>query len=363
MKKIIIILSLFSISSSFSQDKKSNNEKNNSFTLTANIENLKDSLTVVLTRMDIQNFYGAIVDSTLSQNGSFKFQGTLPEQSEYQILIIDYEAKVGKRLYLWLESGAISIIGNFDDFENAKINGSKLTEFYKKYIAIGEKYRNQMQDGKIDYNDYQKGTRKENLELLFENPNNLVSLSNFLYFTENVTKDSLQLFYDKLDDNLQTSKKGIALKNSFEIQKIKVGEQFIEINAKDLEGNTVKLSDFKGKVIILDFWAYWCHYCHEQNQEEFPILKEKYKNEDFVIISYSVDVDFETWKKSSESDRIDWINISNLRGIKDKVVTQYGVQGYPTSFIINKEGKLIKIMEGYKDNDIETELDKLFDIK
>ena len=321
MKKIIILLSLFSISCSFSQDKNSTNENSNSFTLTANIENLKDSLTVVLTRMDIQNFYGAIVDSTLSQNGSFKFQGTLPEQSEFQILIIDYEAKVGKRLYLWLESGDIAIIGNYDDFENAKINGSRLTEFSKRYLAIGEKYSNQMKNGEIDYKDYQKGMRTENLDFLFNNPNNLVSLTNFLQFTNNVSKDSLQLFYAKLDDNLQTSKKGIALKNSFEIQKINVGEQFIDIEAKDLKGNSVSLSDFKGKVIILDFWAYWCHYCHEQNQEEFPKLKEKYKNEDFVIVSYSVDVDFETWKKSSESDRIDWINISNLRGIKDKVVT------------------------------------------
>lgn len=363
MKKIIFILSLFSISCSFSQDKNSTNKKNNSFTLTANIENLKDSLTVVLTKMDAQNFYGVNVDSTLSQNGSFKFQGQIDEPSEYQIIIIDYEAKVGKRNYLWLESEEIAIIGNYDDFENAKINGSILTEFSKRYLAIGEKYSNQMKNGEIDYKDYQKRMRKDNLEYLFKNPNNLVSLTNFLYFTDKVTKDSLQLFYAKLDDNLQTSKEGIALKHSFEIQKINVGEQFIDIEAKDLNGNTVSLSDFKGKVILLDFWAYWCHYCHEQNQEEFPKLKEKYKNEGFVIVSYSVDVDFETWKKSSESDRIDWINISNLRGIKDKVVTQYGVQGYPTSFIINKEGKLIKIMEGYIDNAIETELDKLFDIK
>jgi thiol-disulfide isomerase/thioredoxin len=220
-----------------------------------------------------------------------------------------------------------------------------------------------MKNGEIDYKDYQKGMRTENLDFLFKNPNNLVSLTNILYFTDKVRKDSLQLFYAKLDDNLQTSKKGIALKHSFEIQKINVGEQFIDIKAKDLNGNTISLSDFKGKVLLLDFWAYWCHYCHKQNQEEFPKLKEKYKNQDFVIVSYSVDVDFETWKKSSESDRIDWINISNLRGIKDKVVTQYGVQGYPTSFIINKEGKLIRIMEGYIDNAIETELDKLFDIK
>lgn len=363
MKKIIIIASVVFISFSFSQDKKLNDKKNNSFTLTANIENLKDSLTVVLTRMDAQNFYGVNVDSTLSQNGSFKFQGQIDEPSEYQIMIIDYEAKVGKRIYLWLENGDISITGIFDDFENAKINGSNLTDLSKSYNQISEKFSKQMKNGEIDYKYFQKGIFKERLNFLFESPNNVVSLSNFLYFTDNVTKDSLQLFYAKLDDNLKISKNGIVLKNSFEIEKIKVGGQFIDINSKDLEGNTVKLSDFKGKVIILDFWAYWCHYCHEQNQEEFPILKEKYKNEDFVIISYSVDVDHETWKKSSEADGIDWINISNLRGVKDKVVAQYGVQGYPTSFIIDKEGNLFKIMKGYEKGLIETELDKLFNIK
>lgn len=363
MKKIIIIASVVLISFSFSQDKKSNDEKNQSFTLTANIENLKDSLTVVLTRIDAQNFNGVNIDSTLSQNGSFKFQGQIDEPSEYGIMIIDYKAKVGKRIYLWLENGDISINGNFDDFENAKINGSKLTDLSKKYNGILEKYSKQMKDGGIEYKDFQKEMIKKSLDFLFESPNNIFSLSNFLYFTDNVSKDSLQLFYAKLDDNLKISKNGIALKNSFEIEKIKVGGQFIDINAKDLEGNTVKLSDFKGKVIILDFWAYWCHVCHEQNQEEFPILKEKYKNEDFVIISYSVDFDQETWKKSSEADNIDWVNISNLRGVKDKVVAQYGVQVYPTSFIIDKEGNLFKIMKGYEKGLIETELDKLFDIK
>lgn len=363
MKKLMIILSLLAISNSFSQDKNSNNEKNNSFTLTANIENLKDNLTVILARVDLQNFHGVSIDSTLSKNGVFKFQGTVAEPSQYQIMILDYEAQVGKGIFLWLERGDITIIGNYDNFENAKINGSKLTDLSKKYNGIAESYSNQMKNGEIDYKDYQIDIKKDQLNFLYENPNNSVSLTNFLSFTDKVTKDSLQLFYDKLDGNLQDSKNGIALKNSLQIKKIKVGEQFINIAAKDLKGNNVSLSDFKGKVIVLDFWAYWCHFCHEQNQDEFPILKEKYKNEDFVIVSYSVDVDKKLWEKSSETDKIDWINISNLAGINDKAVTQYGVQVYPTSFIIDKEGNLFKIMKGYQSGMIETELDKLFDIK
>ena len=73
--------------------------------------------------------------------------------------------------------------------------------------------------------------------------------------------------------------------------------------------------------------------------------------------------DKKDWEKSSKADNIDWINISNLRGVSDKVVTQYGVQGYPTSFIIDKDGTILKQMNGYEYIALETELDKIFNIK
>ena len=238
-----------------------------------------------------------------------------------------------------------------------------LTDLSKKYSGIAEKYNKQMKNGEIDYKDLKKEMLNERLDFLYKNPDNIVSLTNFLGLAENVSKDSLQLFYSKLDEELKNTKNGVALKNSFQIEKIKIGEPFIDISAKDLEGNNLELSDFKGKVIVLDFWAIWCHYCHEQNQREFPKLIEKYKNEDFVIVSYSVDVDKNDWEKSSKSDKIDWINISNLEGIADKVVTQYGVQGYPTSFIIDKDGTVLKQINGYLYDVLETELDKIFEIK
>jgi len=360
MEKIIVLICLIVVNYSYSQDGKSNYQKNNSFKLTASIQNLKDSLWVGLTKMDRRNFYSEIIDSTMSINGSFKFQGKLISPSEYMIDIIDYEKREIKRLYLWLENSEITIIGNYNDFENAQVHGSRLTTLSKDYENIAELYRNQIKRGEINSNNYKKKLNKKRVDFLFKNLNNSVSLAYFLYFTDNVSKDSLQLFYSKLDKKFKNSKNGITLKNSFEIEKIKIGNPFIDIEAKDLEGNIVKLSDFKGKIIVLDFWAYWCHYCHEQNQEEFPKLKEKYKNEDFVIISYSVDVNKQDWEKSSKSDNIDWINISNLEGVTDKYVTQYGVQGYPTSFIIDKDGTVLKQISGYVYNALESELDKIF---
>ena len=198
MKKITIIFSLILISCNFSQDKESNSNTINSSKLTGTIDNLKDSLTVVLTRMDSRNFYGKSIDSTLSLNGSFELKIDNKEPSEYMIMILDYKNKVAKRNSFWLDEGDIAIIGNYDDFENAKINGSKLTELSKRYFAINEKYSNQMKNGEIELKDFHKGINEDQLNFLFENPNNMVSLTNFLGFTDNVSKDSLQLFYSKL---------------------------------------------------------------------------------------------------------------------------------------------------------------------
>ena len=195
MKKItiILIIGLIMISCNFSQDKESNSNTVNSSKLTGTIENLKDSLTVVLIKMDSRNFYGKNIDSTLSLNGSFELKIENNEPSEYMIMIIDYKNMVAKRNSFWLDKGDISIIGTYDDFENAKINGSKLTELSKRYFAINEKYSNQMKNGEIELKDFHKGINKEQLNFLFKNPNNTVSLSNFLSYTDKLDKDSLQL--------------------------------------------------------------------------------------------------------------------------------------------------------------------------
>ncbi|SDY18014.1 Thiol-disulfide isomerase or thioredoxin, partial [Lutibacter oricola] len=363
MKKIIIILCLILISCNFNNKKETKSNNNNSTKITGTIENLKDSLVIVISKLDSRNFFGKKIDSTISLNGSFEFEIDNNEPSEYMILILDYKNKIGKRNSFWLDKSDISLIGNYDNFENSQINGSRLTELSKKYFGIAEKYNNQIENGEIDMKDYQKGIKNDQLDFLYKNPNNIVSLTNFLGFTQNISKDSLQLFHSKLNKKLQNSKKGIALKNSFEIEKIEIGESIIDISGMDLNGNLHKISDYKGKIIILDFWASWCPPCHNQNQQEFPKLKEKYKDNNFEIISYSIDVDKRQWEKSSKTDNINWINLSNLQGMSDKYVINYGVQVYPTSFIISKEGKVLKKMEGFDYGVLETELDKIFEPK
>ena len=357
MKKILILFCLIALSCS--KNEKLKTQSNNSYKITANIENMRDSLTVVLTKMDRKNFYAQDIDSTFSSNGLFKFQGNTSFPEEFILSIRDYQNNEFKRLFLWLENKDISIIGNYDEFENSDIEGSQLTKIFKNYEDISNSLSEQMRNGEIDFAMYKKELKDKSMAFLYNNPNNTVALSIMTNLMNNVSRDSLNLFYSKLDSIQKNSSNGISLKNYLTNMPVKVGAQMVDFMAKDLNGNEVRLSDYKGKVILLDFWAYWCHYCHEQNQHEFPYLLEKYKNRDFIIISYSVDLDKKLWEQSSKNDNISWVNLSNLRGVDDLVAFQYGVKAYPTSFLIDPNGVVKKEFMGFERGVIEKEIDKL----
>lgn len=340
MRKILYLSFIILISSCKEKIKTPIENSKNNYSLNVTIENMKDSLTVVLTKFDWRNRNSADIDSTFTLGGTFKFNGVLSNPSSHVLIIKDYKLKEGKALFFWFEEGETYIIGNYDDFENSIIRGSNLNELYRQYLQLES---------------------KDKLDFIYNNPNNYFSLSTIMERPEWISKDSLKLFYSKLNTELKNSENGISLNDFITTEKIKIGDHFIDFVAKDLNGNIVNLSDFKGKIILIDFWANWCHFCHEQNQTEFSYLNKKYNKDDFVLISYSLDTKKELWEKSSKADNIDWINISNLKGMNDPIAALFGVQPLPQSFLIDKNGKIVKTFKGYdsENNIIEQEIDKL----
>lgn len=114
----------------------------------------------------------------------------------------------------------------------------------------------------------------------------------------------------------------------------------LPFSLKNIAGKTVSLSDFKGKYILLDFWASWCRPCRQNN----PVLKminQKYKSSNFELISISADTNPISWESASKQDSLDWVNLSDLKGIESGVATEYGISSYPTYILIDPSGKII----------------------
>lgn len=105
---------------------------------------------------------------------------------------------------------------------------------------------------------------------------------------------------------------------------------------------TMKLSDLRGKVVLIDFWASWCGPCRRENPNVVKTY-EKYKADGFTVMSVSLDTEKEKWAAAIKQDNLSWPNhVSDLAGWNAKVAKQYGVTGVPFTVLIDKDGKVIK---------------------
>lgn len=106
------------------------------------------------------------------------------------------------------------------------------------------------------------------------------------------------------------------------------------------EGKMVKLSDFRGKYVMLDFWASWCPPCRAANPNLVRIY-ERFKGKNFTILGVSLDKSKESWMQAIAADKLDWTHVSELNGWRGKVSNLYHVNAIPASFIIDPSGKII----------------------
>lgn len=106
------------------------------------------------------------------------------------------------------------------------------------------------------------------------------------------------------------------------------------------EGKTVKLSDFRGKYVMLDFWASWCPPCRAANPNLVRVY-EHFKDKNFTILGISLDKSKDSWMQAIAADKLNWTHVSELKGWRGKVSNLYQVNAIPASFIIDPSGKII----------------------
>lgn len=124
---------------------------------------------------------------------------------------------------------------------------------------------------------------------------------------------------------------------------------------RGIDGHLIRLQDYQGKYVLLDFWASWCGPCHRMIPQ-MKALYKKYHAKGLEVIGISVDTDTSLWKKSVFTEGLDmWANILNKddfvgdNGIPGLEI-QYGVKAYPTVFLLDKKGTIIGRYEGFNAN-------------
>ncbi len=132
------------------------------------------------------------------------------------------------------------------------------------------------------------------------------------------------------------------------LEKVAIGQPAPDFTLNTPEGKALSLSSFKGKVLIVDFWASWCGPCRGENPNVVKMYK-KYHKKGLEILSVSLDNNKEAWEKAIKDDGLIWNHVSDLKGWGSSAAKLYGVSGIPHIVLIDKEGTIVaKNLRGEK---------------
>ena len=154
----------------------------------------------------------------------------------------------------------------------------------------------------------------------------------------------------------------LAIKNSLNAQmneaQGKVGQQAAEISLPDINGNEIKLSSFRGKYVLVDFWASWCGPCRQENPNVVEAYN-KFKNKNFTILGVALERPGQknNWLAAIKKDKLTWTHVSDFLFWQSPVVPLYGIEGIPYNVLINPEGKIVA--ESLRGEALENKLQEL----
>jgi peroxiredoxin len=130
-----------------------------------------------------------------------------------------------------------------------------------------------------------------------------------------------------------------------------------EFVQEDPSGQELRLSDFKGQYLLLDFWASWCGPCRRENPNVVRMYKT-YKDKGFEILGISLDNNKQRWLNAIEKDQLTWPQVSDLKGWSNEVAQQYQVTSIPKTFLLDPDGKIIAV--NLRGPALEAKLEEIF---
>jgi peroxiredoxin len=312
-----------------------------------------------------------ILDSAVIANGSFQFNNTIDEPLKVSLLIAHHTdryqgwKKDDDFISLYLEKGLIEVSGT-DSAKTAEIKAGKVNADLRNYtltvLAPLAKFNKEAQATLLQataeqrkdpafmnsmmkrYKKADKTTDSLKTWYIQKYPGSFLSLTALIELAgKNTDVSRLGPMFQSLSPAIRNTKTarnfGLRL---YDNGPIAIGKSAPDFTQNDVNGKAVQLSDFKGKYVLLDFWASWCGPCRAENPN-LVAAYQKYKDKNFTVLGVSLDQagKKEAWVSAIQKDNLPWTQVSDLQFWNNKVAKLYEIRSIPQNFLIDPTGKII----------------------
>ena len=177
-----------------------------------------------------------------------------------------------------------------------------------------------------------------------QNPNSYFSLEALTESAGNgIDVAKVEPVFKSLSPAVRGSKAGLEFAKAIEAARgTSIGAMAPDFIQNDVNDKPVKLSDFKGKYVLIDFWASWCGPCRAENPNVVKAFNQ-YKDKNFTVLGVSLDQPGkkDAWLAAIAADGLTWTQVADLQGWKNAVAKQYGINSIPQNFLVDPTGKIV----------------------
>jgi thiol-disulfide isomerase/thioredoxin len=321
------------------------------FVINGSITGLPDSAAVFFSRPGETN---EVIATAYIKKGKFSMFGSVPRPDIYQLSVVGnpnvFEMFVGN------ESLAIS--GDAAAIKKLSVEGSAFHNDFALYQTRFEGLKTSLNElaGKINSTQpspdrdaliakFQAGKQKVVLQVdqfVKEKPASPVSAF-LIYVTSPVAENinGIEARYNALTPVAQKTFYGTEVMKMIVGSKVgSIGSQALDFVQNDTANIPVALSSFKGKYVLVDFWASWCGPCRMENPAVVAAYNQ-YKNKNFTVLGVSLDQNRNKWLDAIKADNLAWTHVSDLKFWQNAAAQLYRIQSIPANMLIDPNGKIV----------------------